>query len=119
MSSIFFRHCEEANGVSRRSNLFIVREKQYYIYIMANRINTVLYTGVTNDLQRRVYEHKNKLTKGFTEKYNITKLVYYEVFSNPEEAIAAEKKIKGGSRKNKIDLIESINPDFNDLSEEF
>ncbi len=90
-------------------------EKQYYVYVATNKRNTVLYTGVTNDLDRRMYEHKNKLVKGFTKKYNVDKLVYYEIFPNPEEAIMAEKKIKAGSRKKKIDLIIEDNPEFKDL----
>ncbi len=90
-------------------------EKQYYIYITTNRNNTVLYVGVTNDLQRRVYEHKEKLTEGFTKKYNVNRLVYYEVFEDIENAIIREKQIKGGSRAKKIKLIESINKEWKDL----
>jgi putative endonuclease len=89
--------------------------KQYYVYIMTNKTNTVLYTGITNDLKRRIYEHKNKLLSGFTKKYNINKLVYYEIFDNPYYAIQREKQIKGGSRKKKIELIKNFNPNFNDL----
>ncbi len=89
--------------------------KSYYVYIATNNRNTVFYTGITNDLSRRIFEHKNKLVKGFTSQYNITKLVYYEVFNSPEEAIVAEKKIKGWIRKKKIDLIKNINPEFRDL----
>ena len=88
---------------------------QYYVYIMTNVKNNVLYTGVTNDIHRRVLEHKNKLVKGFTRKYHITKLVYYEIYDNIEFAIAREKQIKGGSRQKKIELIQSMNPDFKDL----
>jgi len=84
---------------------------------MTNKINTVLYTGVTNDLLRRVYEHKDKLIEGFTKKYNVTKLIYYEVFDSIENAILREKQIKAGSRKKKIMLIQSTNPRFKDLSE--
>ena len=84
-------------------------DKQYCVYIMTNKHNTVLYTGITNDLKRRVYEHKEKLVNGFTKKYNITKLAYYEVFDDPENAILREKQIKAGSRQKKIDLINSIN----------
>ncbi len=84
---------------------------------MTNRKNTVLYTGVTNNLRRRVYEHKEKLVKGFTKKYNITKLVYCEVFDRIEDAIMKEKQIKGGSRQKKIDLINSMNKDWRDLYE--
>jgi putative endonuclease len=92
--------------------------KQFYVYILANKSKT-LYVGVTNNLQRRVYEHKNKLIEGFTSKYNITKVVYFEVFNNIESAIKREKQIKGWLRKKKIDLIESMNPEWNDLSEEW
>ena len=92
--------------------------KLYYVYIATNWKNTVLYTGVTNDLDWRMFEHKNKSTKGFTSKYNVNKLVYYDTFQNVSEAIEAEKKIKGGSRKKKIVLIENINPQWKDLISE-
>ena len=68
-------------------------KKQYYIYIMTNKKNTVLYTGVTSDLKKRIWEHKEKMIKGFTKKYNINKLVYFEIFNNPENAILREKQI--------------------------
>ncbi len=89
--------------------------KNYYVYIMTNYSKT-LYTGVTNDLNRRIYEHKQKLIPGFTEKYNITKLVYFEETSNVNAAITREKQIKGWLRAKKITLIESLNPEWNDLS---
>ena len=92
-------------------------EKLFCIYIMTNKGNTVLYTGITNDLQRRAYEHRNKLTDGFTNRYNLTKLVYYEVFADPVNAIAGEKQIKAGSREKKIALIVKKNPEWNDLYE--
>lgn len=92
--------------------------KQYYIYIMTNKNNTVLYTGVTNDLKRRVYQHKVKLIDGFTKRYNINKLVYYEVGEDVYYAILREKQIKGGSRQKKVDLITSINKEWKDLYEE-
>ncbi|MCX5692087.1 MAG: GIY-YIG nuclease family protein [Candidatus Omnitrophica bacterium] len=92
--------------------------KQYYVYIMTNKNNTVLYTGVTNDLVRRVYEHKEKLVPGFTKKYNITKLVYYEACENVEQAILREKKIKGGSRAKKMILINGMNKERKDLYED-
>ena len=91
---------------------------QYYVYIMTNEHDKVLYTGITNDLKRRVYEHKEKLINGFTKKYNITKLVYYEVFEDPENAILREKQIKAGSRQKKIDLVNSINRKWLNLYEE-
>ena len=90
-------------------------EQQYYIYILTNKNNTVFYTGITNNLVRRVYEHKNKLSDGFTKKYNVDKLVYYEIFTDPESAIIREKQIKAGSRKKKILLIESMNTGWIDL----
>ncbi len=92
--------------------------KQYYIYIMANELNTVVYTGVTNDLKRRVYEHKEKFVEGFTKKYNINKLVYYEVCQDVMSAITREKQIKGKSRLYKNDLIAQFNPYWIDLYEE-
>jgi putative endonuclease len=93
-------------------------DKQYFMYIMTNRHNTVLYTGVTGNLKKRVCEHKEKLVEGFTKRYNITKLVYFEVFNDPENAIKREKQIKGGSRKKKIDLIEKKNKNWDDLYED-
>jgi putative endonuclease len=92
--------------------------KNYYVYIMANRSRT-LDTGVTNNLERRVYEHKNRVIPGFTSRYNITRLVYYEVFSDIRDAIAREKQIKGWLRAKKIALIEAVNPQWDDLSEEW
>jgi len=92
--------------------------KQYYVYIMTNPSNSVLYTGVTNDLKRRVFEHKEKLSEGFTKKYNINKLVYYEMTEDVESAIIREKQLKGGSSARKIKLIASINVDWRDLYEE-
>jgi putative endonuclease len=82
---------------------------------MTNQMNSVLYTGVTNDLIRRVYEHKEKLIKGFTSKYNITKLVHYEVSNSIESVIYREKQIKAGSRQKKVELINSMNPEWEDL----
>ena len=91
------------------------QKKYSFVYIMTNKHNTVLYTGMTNNLLRRIAEHKNGIGSKFTQKYNINKLVYYEVFENIEDAIKREKQIKAGSRKKKIDLIESDNPEWNDL----
>ena len=92
--------------------------KEYYVYIMTNKSRT-LYTGVTNNLMRRVHEHKNKLIPGFTSKYNIKILVYYESTSSIHVALEREKQIKGWLRMKKIVLIESINPKWNDLSKEW
>ncbi len=85
---------------------------------MTNKINTVIYTGVTSDLVKHVYEHKNHLADGFTKKYNVTKLVYYEVSGGIDDAIVREKQIKAGSRAKKIKLIQSLNPEFKDLYDE-
>ena len=89
--------------------------KQYCVCIMTNKNNRVLYTGITNDLKRRLYEHKEKLVDGFTKKYNVSKLVYYEIFEDPESTILREKKIKAGSRQKKIDLINGMNKEWADL----
>ncbi len=99
--------------------LTLAMNRQYYVYIMTNKSNTVLYTGVTNTLTRRVYEHKEKLVDGFARKYKITKLVYYEVFEDIENAILREKQIKGGSRQKKIELINSMNMGWSELYEEW
>ena len=95
-----------------------MNKKYYYIYIMTNKSNTVLYTGITNDLKRRVYEHKNKIVEGFTKRYNIDKLVYYEVFEDSHNAITREKQIKSGSREKKVELINSFNKEWKDLYNE-
>jgi len=89
--------------------------KVYYVYILTNKYNTVLYTGVTNDLERRMQAHRSPDNRGFTSRYNVQKLVYYETFDDVVEAIAREKQIKGGSRQKKIDLIVGSNPWWNDL----
>ena len=80
-----------------------------------NKVNTVIYTGITSDLKKRVYGHKEKLADGFTKKYNVDKLVYYEIFDDIRDAIFREKQIKAGSRAKKLNLIKSINPKFRDL----
>jgi putative endonuclease len=92
--------------------------KHYYVYIMTNRSQT-LYTGVTNSLERRVYEHKHKLTPGLTSKYNIDRLVFYEETNDVYAAITREKEIKNWLRAKKIALIESKNPQWRDLSEDW
>jgi len=92
--------------------------RQYCVYIMTNRHNTVLYTGVTNDLKKRAWQHREKLVEGFTKRYNVTKLIYYEVSSDVQAAIAREKQIKAGSRQKKIDLVNSMNREWRDLYDE-
>jgi putative endonuclease len=82
---------------------------------MSNKNNTVLYTGITNNLERRIFEHKEKMAEGFTKRYNVTKLVYYEMFTDSHDAIQREKQIKDGSRKKKMDLINNMNPGWRDL----
>ena len=97
-----------------------MNDHNYYVYIMTNKNNTVLYTGVCNNLARRVWEHKHKIDpKSFTARYNINKLVYYEYFLDINAAIAREKQIKAGSRAKKIVLIESMNKEWKDLSLEW
>ena len=92
-----------------------MNERQFYIYILTNERHTVLYTGVTNNLTRRVFEHKEKFVKGFTERYNANILVFYEVAENAEAAISRKKQIKAGSRKKKEELIQAVNPTWKDL----
>ena len=87
----------------------------YYVYIITSKNNTVLYTGVTNDIKRRVFEHKSELFGGFTKRYHVHKLIYYELFDFVDLAIAREKQIKGYSREKKINLIEAMNPDWKEL----
>ena len=93
--------------------------KQFYIYIMTNKHNTVLHIGVTNDLKKRVYEHKEKLVDGFSKKYNINKLVYYEIFDSSCSATIREKQIRSRSRQKKINLIRTLNPEWDDLYDYF
>ncbi|MGZ9097110.1 MAG: GIY-YIG nuclease family protein [Micavibrio sp.] len=89
--------------------------KQYYVYILASQTAGTLYIGVTSDLKKRVWEHKNKLVEGFSEKYDIGKLVYYEIYDDPENAILREKRMKKWERNWKINLIRGMNPDWEDL----
>jgi putative endonuclease len=95
-----------------------MNDKTYYVYIMTNRYNTVLYTGVTNNVRRRAWEHRNGQGGAFTSKYNLKKLVFFEATNDIQAAIAREKQIKAGSRKKKIDLIEAMNPEWKDLYDE-
>ena len=95
-----------------------MNEKGGFVYLMTNPGNQVIYTGVTSNLQERIYQHKQKIVEGFTKKYNVHKRVYYEIFDDIESAIEREKQIKGGSRQKKIQLIQSMNPTFKDLYEE-
>lgn len=92
----------------------MTKQSKYYIYILTNKNNNVLYTGVTRNLVKRVYQHRHS-SQGFTKKYNVYKLVYFEVFSDPENAIKHEKQIKAGSRRKKTDLVETMNPKWKDL----
>lgn len=89
----------------------------YYVYILTNYFATVLYVGMTNDLHRRVFEHKNKLVDGFTKKYNLDRLVYFEETSDVREAIQREKQLKGWLRRRKAELVETTNPWWHDLSD--
>ena len=95
-----------------------MQERLSFIYILTNKYNKVLYTGVTRDLKKRIWEHREKLVDSFTKRYNVTKLVYYEVFADIRDAIVREKQIKAGSRQKKIDLITGMNPEWRDLYED-
>ena len=110
--------CDEAISQLATSVTPQMGNRTFYVYILTNKNRTVLYTGVTNDLTRRVWEHKDKMRDGFTKWYNVDRLVYYEAFDDVREAIAREKQIKGGSRQKKIDLINGMNKDWRDLYEE-
>lgn len=110
-----YRYVIARRSASDDEAILSMLTKSYYVYILTNFTNKVLYTGVTNDLIRRVYEHRNHLIKGFTDKYKVTKLVYFEATDDIEGAILREKQIKAGSRQKKIGLINSINPGWKDL----
>jgi putative endonuclease len=103
---------------TRQSSILIGTTMSCFVYIMTNANNTVLYAGVTNNLLRRMHEHKTGEGSGFTKRYQITKLVFCERFDLPEDAIAAEKRIKAGSRAKKVALIEGQNPSWRDLAED-
>jgi len=102
-------------GQSSKHKTQFVRERVYYVYILASRIGGTLYVGVTSDLVRRVYQHREKLLKGFTEKYGVSRLVYYEAFGEIGAAIRREKQLKRWNRAWKVQLIEKKNPNWDDL----
>lgn len=106
------------SGLRMTKEISLMREYSYYVYIMTNKSNT-LYVGVTDNIERRLWEHKNKLVKGFTNKYNINKLIYLEEYNDITEAIYREKQIKGWAREKKMELIKTQNPEFNDLGKEW
>ena len=95
------------------------REHRYFVYVLTNKNDRVMYVGMTNDLERRLYEHKNKMLEGFTKKYNVSKLVYFEETSDVWAAIAREKEIKKWRRGKKDDLVNAANPNWKDLSAEW
>jgi len=95
----------------------LMTDRSYYVYILASRKNGTLYIGVTNDLARRVYEHKEKIIEGFTKKYGVAKLVYFEQTQDVQNALEREKRLKKWNRQWKIDLIEKMNPEWQDLYE--
>jgi len=92
-----------------------LKSKTYFVYILTNKNNTVLYIGITNDLVKRTYQHKSKLVSGFSQKYNLTKLVYFEIYQDPLTAIKREKTLKNLVRRKKEALINTINPSWKDL----
>ena len=94
------------------------RDKKGYVYILFNKRNGTLYTGVTSNLLKRIYEHKNKVMEGFTSKYDVDKLGYFEIYESIKDAIEREKQLKSGARKKKISLIEQINPEWRDMYED-
>jgi len=96
----------------------IMKNKKYYVYIITNKKRSTLYIGVTNNLKRRIYEHKNELVDGFSKRHHLHKLVFYETFNSINNAIQMEKKMKKWDREWKIELIEDLNPDWNDLYEQ-
>ncbi len=96
-----------------------MKNRTFYVYILTNDLHSVFYIGVTNNLERRVFEHKNKLIDGFTKKYNLTYLVYFEDCNDIRVAITREKQLKNWHRDWKINLIKSVNPKFRDLSKDF
>jgi len=106
----------ESKDLSVNTGELFMEEQCYYVYMLSNWNNKLLYIGVTNNLARRLYEHKNKLVQGFTEKYNIEKLVYFETTSDIYAALTREKQLKNWRRNKKNGLINAINPDWNDLS---
>lgn len=93
-------------------------DKQFYVYILAKERNSTFYIGITSNLQKRIFEHKNNTADSFTQKYGIHKLVYYEIFDDPENAIKREKRLKKWNRTWKMRIIEEMNPDWNDLYED-
>jgi len=95
----------------------VEKDRQYYVYILTNKSDKVIYIGVTNNLERRRFEHKNKLVEGFAKKYNLTKLVYYEITNDVRSTIGREKQLKNWHRDWKINLINQLNPEWKDLSE--
>lgn len=95
-----------------------MKNKKYYVYILTNKLNTTLYIGVTNNLKRRIYEHKNKLVAGFTQKYNLTQLIYFEEYNDIEQALNREKQLKKWRRSKKEKLINKMNPKWRNLSED-
>jgi len=113
------RHAELGSASRCQPSISMGRNKQYYVYILTNKSNKVIYIGVTNDLERRMFEHKHKLVEGFTKRYNLVKLVYYESTNDVESAIAREKQLKNWHRDWKISLVNQSNPDWEDLSQRF
>lgn len=96
-----------------------MQKKYYFVYLLTNKNHSVIYTGMTNNLLRRMVEHRSKLVPGFTKKYNVNKLVHYEIFETADSAITREKQIKAGSRAKKLELINTTNPEWRELFEDF
>ena len=109
---------DKKRSIPKRFWVRMTEERQYYVYILTNQNDNVLYIGVTNNLERRIFEHKNKLAEGFTKRYNLTKLIYYEVTSDIHGALGREKQLKNWHREWKINLINEVNPRWKDLGED-
>ncbi len=119
LEPVLVRYSCHPERAQRAKDHKVMQELTYFVYIITNPVYTVLYIGVTNDLERRMYEHKQKFVSGFASKYNCTKLVYFDTTEDVVSAIEREKELKGWVRRKKIALIENENPNWRDLSEDF
>ena len=115
--SFLHRYCKMISRVLPSHLVKMMGQRNYYVYILTNKNHTTLYTGVTNNLLRRIFEHKQGIRRSFSHRYNLNKLVFYEIYPDIRSAINREKQIKAGPRRRKLQLIEDLNPDWDDLFE--